>query len=481
MRPKPIHSLSFAPMIDAILAIEEQNNLWEPQVLGIKLWPLIRVFLMDSLVMRARNYEPFPRQHKAVYLLLPKWPRYLRTLLLFASDQRDIHSMLFFCDNYSHYPLNNGKYSYNRLYGELFRLIGSPLIFETSPSSYWAKPDRDYESFIFSQDAIWLWSTFRAKTRKLSRSAIQEIENFVQLVTCVYDFPLPVTHLVNMITRYVKEFSAVQLILDRYIVPKLKCRTVLVEGACFLGHKALLTKSLHNLGCDVFELQHGTISHETYAYRISDAYNNNPNHPSHAYYPDYLLMYGEYWTQIAKVPSQKIVVGSPQLSMGVERAKINVATVNGQILVLSQPTIRSKVLEVINQLAQSFPGRHLILKLHPLEFGLENEISHSVNFSNVEIVGQADVHQLIAASEVVVGYSTTVLVEAVAFSGKRIFFGETGIFSASIGDFFSDAEVLVKLINDPTKGLPQISSEMFWASDWQRRLREFLNAHLCQI
>jgi hypothetical protein len=131
------------------------------------------------------------------------------------------------------------------------------------------------------------------------------------------------------------------------------------------------------------------------------------------------------------------------------------------------------------QVAKAFPERQIVFKLHPLDPYTEEAYGTLQALPNVKVVTRADVYQLVAESEIILSYySTTVLIEAVAFPGKRIFYHEVGILPAEIGDHFESADDLIDLIRDPARGFPRCQPDQFWASDWQERLNKFLEAHV---
>ena len=192
-----------------------------------------------------------------------------------------------------------------------------------------------------------------------------------------------------------------------------------------------------------------------------------------------LLTYGEYWSNIVNVPSRAIAVGYPHLSTIVAESLSQTQVNPNQILLIADVGPVEETVQTPRALAAALPDYQIILKLHPTKIHLLSEYQTSISQSNIKVIGQADTYRLISESEIVIASQpSTVLIEAAAFPGKRVFFGSSSLLPEGIGSYFANAAELIDLIKVPRHLQPQIPSEQFWASNWQTRFDEFIESFI---
>jgi hypothetical protein len=281
--------------------------------------------------------------------------------------------------------------------------------------------------------------------------------------------------LASVMLGLLRRNAGLRLFLERRIVPKLQePRFVLIENASYMGRGGLLTRTLHEAGLVVAEAQHGLISRQHYVYNYSPACLNDLQHPSRLYLPDILFTFGDYWSEQAQMPVEKISIGSPHLTRVVHNLR-SVQVIADQILVLSGD---ARALELTQELARAFPQRRIVFKLHPIESHLTASYSAQLPFQNVTVADFANVYELIAASAIIIGHSSTALIEAVAFPGKRIFYHDAEFIPPDVGDQFTEAADLIALIENPSRGFPSARAEKFWTFDYEERLAQFARLRL---
>ena len=100
------------------------------------------------------------------------------------------------------------------------------------------------------------------------------------------------------------------------------------------------------------------------------------------------------------------------------------------------------------------------------------------SYSNIEIIGNYNIYELIAKSNIIIGYNSTTLFEALKFPEKRIFILKNDDIPDEIGYKFSSVDELIEAIKDDTKGYPKVNPEYFWASNWKERFRNFMKDEL---
>lgn len=165
-------------------------------------------------------------------------------------------------------------------------------------------------------------------------------------------------------------------------------------------------------GIPIVELQHGVIhqNHLGYSY---------PEPRIKKTFPDYLLVWGEYWKNVVEypIPNDRVIpVGYPYLEQTVEmyegRQSID------QILFISQGTIGrqlSKLAMKINKHPNI--NSDIVYKLHPGEYDRWRDEYPWLTDAGFEIIDSSDppLYELFAESSVQVGVYSTAVYEGLAF------------------------------------------------------------------
>ena len=189
-----------------------------------------------------------------------------------------------------------------------------------------------------------------------------------------------------------------------------------------------ITKMLHELGIPVIELQHGQIGPGHIAYNL-DAPDCG------RYLPDRIAAFGQYWIDECVVPDRDrrmIAVGSIPLERGLKASfdieKEQVDEHVPFVLVVSQGYDNGAVSSFVCDLARDPRANEyrIVVKLHPSERNSWRVVHPELTEvgTRVEIAETGDIDWYLQRATVVVGISSTVLFEAIAYR-KRVFILDT--------------------------------------------------------
>jgi len=166
------------------------------------------------------------------------------------------------------------------------------------------------------------------------------------------------------------------------------------------------------LGIPVAELQHGVIypNHLGYSYpgdRIKKAF------------PDYLLVWGEFWREHTEfpIPDERVIpVGYPYLNQRVQRY----ADVESEdrLLFISQGTIGEQLSKLALEVTEHPDIDHeVVYKLHPGEYSRWREEYPWLTDADLRVVDSSEppLYQLFAESNAQVGVGSTAVYEGLAF------------------------------------------------------------------
>lgn len=173
----------------------------------------------------------------------------------------------------------------------------------------------------------------------------------------------------------------------------------------------------------VVELQHGVIHEGHLAYHY-------PGDRTKEAFPDYLLVWGEFWKDCVDypIPDKRVIpVGYPYLEQSVK--KYNNITSSDQILFISQGTIGeqlSKFALAVNK----HPDIHhdIVYKLHPGEYYQWEEEYPWLADAPFEVIDNSNrgLYRLFAESSIQIGVASTAVYEGLCFDLETYVYDCTG-------------------------------------------------------
>ncbi|RNI08445.1 hypothetical protein EFE40_07860 [Methanohalophilus halophilus] len=390
----------------------------------------------------------------------------LKTQLFFIANKADYDSLFI---TTKRYLSESGRYN-DYFFGPYFSLFSKPLIFESSFQGQTRQPWEKEEKYLF--DFVVLSSAVKAMIKlQLKQSKYKkEIAEFTSLVCQSFSIPdyyLKLYKLLNRrfhSTKYIKSYT-------NKISDRLDGKIAFIHCASNHPTHGEIIKSLKENGITTVELQHGYVGTEHPAY-------NNPAGDAQLiakeYLPDYFLTFGKYWNEQIQTPSKVVTVGNPSFNSSRDYYEKNCTVDPNSILIISQGTATPRMVKIATYLSEVFPERTIIFKLHPGEVPFRERYEQLDQFENIVIKTYDYIHELIASTKIIVGYYSTTLFEAMAYSNKRIFVLQNDLIPDSIGYKFSACDELRDAILNPKLGYSTADSSYFWEPDWESRIAEFL-------
>ena len=255
---------------------------------------------------------------------------------------------------------------------------------------------------------------------------------------------------------------------------------------CSYGHEASVS-SARKLNIPTIEVQHGVVTPEHLGYAVHAGTNK-------AAFPDYLLLFGEYWKQTVTwplEPKRLTTVGFPYF----ERTKRAVADTQKtqSAVVISQGTIGRKLSLFAVALAEelqntSADSPELIYKLHPGEWARWRteypELVKAADSGSIQVIdgGTPDLYQLLAAARWQIGVNSTAIFEGLGLGCITYLFDLSGIVYMEPLIKAGYARVVTKPTDiswdEEIEHIRQPDQEQFFASDWEGRFRTFLEQPL---
>ena len=200
------------------------------------------------------------------------------------------------------------------------------------------------------------------------------------------------------------------LLYYQHILQKIKPEIAIV--ICSYGKETFI-EACKNSGITVVELQHGIISRNELSYSYP-----GPSRTKRTF-PDYLLVFGDYWKESVEFPISKqqvISVGYPFLEIEVQRH--DAALKKDQLLFISQGTVGKELSRFAVELsnARKLPWG-IVYKLHPAEYGHWQKRYPWLASSGIEVIDNDAVplHRLFAESKAQIGVNSAAIFEGLFF------------------------------------------------------------------
>ncbi|MDH6458374.1 hypothetical protein M2102_002016 [Fusobacterium sp. PH5-7] len=231
---------------------------------------------------------------------------------------------------------------------------------------------------------------------------------------------------------------------------------------CSYGREALIAAA-QDLDIEVIELQHGVMTKYHIGY-------NFPN-VKIPYFPDKLLLWGEYWKDNINLPKNvKIeLYGYPYLKRQYEKYK-NIEKNLNQVIFISQGTIGKRLSEKAIEFAKENPQLKVVYRLHPGEFlrwkKEYRDLYENRNLENLEISdnNEKNLYEYLFESEYLIGVYSTVIYEALELNlkvGVVKLSGSESIEDLIVGNYIKLFEKSEKINIEKLKNLKIIENNFF--------------------
>jgi len=253
-------------------------------------------------------------------------------------------------------------------------------------------------------------------------------------------------------------------------------KLLLKEDVCYGGNGVPVIYAAKLNKIPVAEYQHGAISKGHDGYNVADALLANTSF--HKVLPDYLLTYGNWWSNQTNMPIKKIPIGNPHLTESTT-GLLQSTKSRTKVLVLGDGIETDLYLELASRIYGFVQNQGLTVAFRPHPF--ERDRVRSIQLpEGVVLDTQPDIYPSLIESRVVISELSTGLFEAVGLSDmvllwdtekSRFAFPELPFKSFSTID---ELEMLLKntpLFSGESSSIPV--SEL-WEPNWKENYLRFV-------
>ena len=415
---------SVEEICDVFFDLEEKYDLNYIKIQDCFFWQVIRMYLYYDIARRTQTFGTAQQQTLSLMDKVKSFTPFIKNSLLYNpfSGSEKIDMLIF---DHPRKTMFNGEFKDIYSYF-LVDLLKDNYSFEVMEAPYLNKHFSKRQSYIKYTDRIQFGSYIHKKFNKIEftqeeKELISSIKNEIKdKFNLDINLELIIAnHILNFQYDY-KSYSS----LFKKRNPKKIFVVVAYENQAIVA-------AAKDLGIEVIELQHGTISdyHLGYSYPEKTRQNGEIR-----YFPDKILTFGDYWINDDTCPISKeniIPIGFPYFEAQ-SKDFINLSKKDKQILFISQGVIGKYLSALALEVAGKMPDFEIIYKLHPGEYETWNqypELVEASKLNNVKIVdnSQTPLYQFFGESEYQIGAFSTAIYEGLMFNCKTFILDVPGV------------------------------------------------------
>jgi hypothetical protein len=405
-------SVTVGDICDVFFSLEAKYDLNHREIQGCFAWQLIRMYLYYDITRRTGTFGAPQQKSLSVFDKVKSFAPFVKNSILSnpfsGSYTRDI--LIF---DHPRKVLFEGQFRDIHSYF-LVDLIKDDMSFDLLEAPYLNKHFTDRKDYIKYTDRIQLGSYLYKKRNKVEFSS--EEKELISTVRAELEsaFNLDINlewiltiHILNFRYDYRKYAE-----LFKKRNPERIFVVVAYENQGVVG-------AAKDLGIEVIELQHGTITdyHLGYSYPPQTRAGGKI-----AYFPDKILTFGDYWINEDTSPISReniIPIGFPYFEAQ-SKDFVGIEPKRNQVLFISQGVIGKYLSKIAYEFACKMKDYDVVYKLHPGEYDTwrENYPELSNDLDNFRVIDNSEtpLYQLFAESGYQVGAFSTAIYEGLMFN-----------------------------------------------------------------
>jgi hypothetical protein len=393
--------IEYENLVDEFLKFEQEYNLLDLNYKGIYFWRLARSDLFEILSNHiSEQNSSFSPHKKKWFFMLKDLFRYSRN---FNKSSLDSHVKLVIAS--SRFIRDNGKLQDLFLQHEIDDCNCNVL----HPSQGNGQHYFIHKGKLIIED--WFFYLFRSIYHlkiKIKRTKHKDFSELESLFNKNFNINLDLSIFIrNKILLF-----RIDSIIFRRLLKKTKPNQIVLTDHYSLP--IALVSIANKLGIKVTEYQHGLINEAHLGYHF-------PGKFSVPYFPDELVLFGEFWKEQFQPPKSTVISvrPNPNYQKRIRQVRESNEKTRFDILDVSNDSVFN---ELVIEFAESHKELNIMLKLHPGSNGLiHNQGFHYSEFNspdNLKIIfSELNIYDCLMQCSKVVGTNSTTLFESLA-SGK---------------------------------------------------------------
>ena len=415
--------MSVKEICEVFFNLEEKFNLNYQLIHGCYAWQLIRIYLYYDITRKTKTFGAPQQKTLSLFDKIKSFTPFLKNSIL-SNPLRGKYTKDILIFDHPRKVLFKGEYRDIYSYF-LVDLLKDDYSFEVLEAPYLNNHFSEKKSYITYTDRIQLGSYIFKKRNKIefTPDELELISNVQKELKESFNVDINLEwilkiHILNFRYDYLKYTE---------LFKKRKPEKIFVVVAY---ENQAVVAAAKDLGIEVFELQHGTITdyHLGYSYPLKSRLNGEI-----AYFPDKILTFGDYWinNETSPISDDNIIpVGFSYFEV-VSKDYLNLSANPNQVLFISQGVIGKYLSKFAYEFALKRPDLKIIYKLHPGEYETWKEnypelVNDLDNFTVIDN-SKTPLYELFARSAYQVGAFSTAIYEGLMFNCKTFILDVPGV------------------------------------------------------
>lgn len=253
-------------------------------------------------------------------------------------------------------------------------------------------------------------------------------------------------------------------------------KLLLKEDACYGGSGISLIHAARLNNIVVAEYQHGAISKGHEGYNVADILSSSELYKK--VLPDYLLTYGNWWSNQTNMPVKKIAIGNPHLTDSLKKVGVKQIKSN-KLLILGNGIETELYIDFASRIYRLIAGQGVVVEFRPHPFERER-IKSSALPSGVCLDVNPDIYSSLRDSRIVISELSTGLFEAAGLVDKVLLWNTERsrfAFPELPFDSFSTEDELQSILCDDFSSRDDsrlIPANELWEPNWEQNYMRFV-------
>lgn len=459
---------------------ERRNDLFDRKAGGVYYWHFLRKWVFDLALSRIRTFEfgghpDYKNQLSATHLLSKAVSLIRNSAKSFFSlhSNRYNDKEILFVGAWKKIEQNGEVINF--LLEELGNDLKDSCLILERPANLVHKKDSLGDVVIFTDylEVLWGASLKLGRYKHQANQVKTDVFEVISKLENELNIKVDRSSISHRVDYVVAAYYSLSKQLEKFFLRiNPKC---VVETEHYSVFSLVSNGVLKQLEIPIIELQHGQIGQGHIAYNISAS-------NSQRYLPDKIAAFGKYWIDQCELPDiERLMVptGSIPLQRDINRLhklsskKQKIKRSNKVLLVISQGYDNGIIDNFISSCAKAefLKDWKILVKLHPSEVLTWRHVHPALASNNhVEIITSGSSNWYVVNSDAVVGISSTVLFEALAFQ-KPIFVLDSA--DSKIAEPLVSLGVACRIVNadgmvdflENFNNMKEFDSEYYWKSN----------------
>lgn len=394
-------------IIDKFLKFEENKNLFNLNICGIKFWHIIRFRIYSEIIRKINKTQINHPKKKTSYLILLdlknlltsiyKSPFFLRNkrTIIFNHPRKVINENGFYECKYTEYLTNHDAY-----------------VFEAPFQDRHLRPTKT-KNLYYLDTILYLGriGSMLGLLRQLKNKDDNTLHDLKKSI--LEEFNIEILNLHSLALKLTFKHLTISY-LARLILKRIKPMQIITTVA-YSDINMPFIEQAKKLGIKTIEVQHGIMGKEHVAYNFLRKQNLN-------WYPDEIWVWNEFWATNSRFPisNEKIKIkGFPFLEKFIS-VKDKQNTQKKQILIISQGPFSNKLMDLTLKLNSKIDNSIFTVAFKPHPSEVEADKNKFIKLSNngIKIISETNIYKTFDESYAQVGVNSTALFEGIEFGLK---------------------------------------------------------------